>query len=377
MPDPLFSDDAIRQRAYEIYQARGGNPGDPNADWQEAIRQLEQEHTAQKRRRSIFFWLNRPFVWFEKETIEPTANWLDKADIFRIIEKVSPVIEAIGVIAGAIIIPVVIWQVGERAQDAQEKQEKAVRAQTAVQNYLNQLSDTLTTGKLRTDKDLQIIIRASTLALLDSPDLQPQPDLDEFENLQNDRKGQTIGYLSETGLIQVEEPKQPQNNKQAGKPKEPVISLAEANLSGAGLIEVNLRGANFNGANLSGAFLSGANLSNTDLSGADLSDAILNSINLSGADLTATDLSGANLTRANLSGANLRGAFLTSANLSSANLSGANLSSAILIGTNLSSAQNWSEEKLTRARLCKTKLPAGANLDPNRDCKELGGLPQA
>lgn len=264
MPDPQFSDDEIQQRAYKIYQARCAASGEPNADRQEAIQQLKQERS-KKPNRSAFSWLSRSLTRLEQGAIEPTAKWLDKADIFRIIEKISPIIEAIGIIA----IPVAIWWFSETSQEAKEQQEKAIRAQTAVQNYLNQLSDILTTGKLEADEGLQTIVRASTLALLDNPDLQPDLDLDEEENWRNDRKGQTIGYLYEAGLLQI-------NSGQ----KESVISL-----------------------------------SNADLSSADLS------------------------------------------------------------GANLSDAQSWTKRQLAQAKLCITKLPAGANLDPDQDCKELGISP--
>jgi uncharacterized protein YjbI with pentapeptide repeats len=412
MPDPWFSDDEIRQRAYEIYQARGSTPGDPNTDWREAIRQLEQERSTLKGKRFVFFRLKHWFVQIEKEAIEPTANRLDKADIFRIFERISPVIEAIGVFAGAIIIPVVIWQLSERAQEAKERQEKAIRAQTAVQNYLNQLSDTLITGKLKSDEDLQTIVRASTLALLDNPDLQPDPNLKEEENRRNDRKGQVIGYLLEAGLIQVEVPEQSQNSKQVGEPQKPVISLSRSNLSSANLLDAdliftNLRGANLRGANLGiadlrgadlfgadlfgadliganliGANLIGANFNNANFNGANLSSADLRVANLNGVDLRGTDLNYANLNGADVVGADLHnadliGANFNSANLNSANFNGADLNSADFNGANLSSAdlrdaENWVEEELAQAKLCKTRLPLGTSLDPDRNCKELG-----
>jgi uncharacterized protein YjbI with pentapeptide repeats len=76
------------------------------------------------------------------------------------------------------------------------------------------------------------------------------------------------------------------------------------------------------------ADLSGANLSDTDLSGADLSDADLSGANLIGADLSDADLSGANLSDAYLIGANLSDAYLSRANLNDVRLPGADLSRA-------------------------------------------------
>ncbi|MBD2065947.1 pentapeptide repeat-containing protein, partial [Leptolyngbya sp. FACHB-671] len=68
---------------------------------------------------------------------------------------------------------------------------------------------------------------------------------------------------------------------------------------------------------------------------------------------------------------------LNSADLNSADLRYVNLSSANLGSANLSSAKNWTRRQLGTAKLCQTLLPAGANLDPNRDCKELGIEPEA
>jgi hypothetical protein len=88
-------------------------------------------------------------------------------------------------------------------------------------------------------------------------------------------------------------------------------------------------------ADLSGADLRNANLRNANLSGADLSDA-----NLSGADLRNANIRNANLRNANLRNANIRNANLRNANLSGADLSGADLSDANLSGADLSGAEN-------------------------------------
>lgn len=410
MPNPQFSYDEIQQRAYAIYQRQGGVHGDPNADWQQAIQELEEERLS-KKNHLLSSRLNCLLVRLEKEAIEPAANWLDNADIFRILDRLSPVIEALGVIAGAIIIPIVIWQVGERAQESQEQQEKAIRAQTALQNYFNQLSNILATGKLETDGDLQTIVRASTLALLDSPDLQPDLNLDNEKNWRNDRKGQTIEYLVEMDLIQVAEPQQSQSNNQTNVQEESVISLVGANLSGINLSGVYLGGvdlsfanlsfanlnydvtylgtpevadlsnANLNNTNLSNAYLQFANLTNAylresnltnayledaDLIDADLSDADLSSTNLSFANLSDADLSSANLSFANLSDADL-----SFADLGFANLKGANLKGAYLVFADIRNVQNWTERQLNHAKLCNAELPEGTTLNSDRDCAEL------
>lgn len=170
-----------------------------------------------------------------------------------------------------------------------------------------------------------------------------------------------------------------------------VISKLKLNLSGANLSGADLRYANFNdanlinadlsdtdlsGANLSSAYLSSANLINADLSGADLSGADLSDTDLSGAnlinaDLSDTDLSGANLGSAYLNIANLSSAYLYSANLSGANLSGADLSGTDLSSANLNDVMEWNKGQLNSAKLCKTRLPAGCELNPDRDCKSI------
>jgi hypothetical protein len=39
----LLSEDQIRARAYEIYRARNGGPGDPASDWAQAERELQAQ----------------------------------------------------------------------------------------------------------------------------------------------------------------------------------------------------------------------------------------------------------------------------------------------------------------------------------------------
>ncbi len=56
-----------------------------------------------QKRISGFRWqlyrLNRPFIWLEKKIIEPLDRWSNRANVFQFFSKVSPVIEAIGVLA--------------------------------------------------------------------------------------------------------------------------------------------------------------------------------------------------------------------------------------------------------------------------------------
>lgn len=147
-----------------------------------------------------------------------------------------------------------------------------------------------------------------------------------------------------------------------------VVILNGANLSGADLSNDNLNNANLSNANLSFSDLSGANLSRADLSVANLIN-----VNLSGANLSRTDLSFAALYSTNLNGTNLscailRGTILFNVNLSNADVSNADLNGANLGDADLSNARNLSREQLDHAILCRTKLPKGINLNPDRDC---------
>ncbi|ESA34173.1 low-complexity protein [Leptolyngbya sp. Heron Island J] len=173
--------------------------------------------------------------------------------------------------------------------------------------------------------------------------------------------------------------------------------FSKAILSNASLHQSSLTNAYLDLAKLNGTLLRGAILPKADLLHADLSNA-----DLSGASLQKACLIGANFSNANLCEANLRGATFSNANFSrvnlmAANFSGANLRDADLRDTDLSSVD------LSSAKLCRTKLPdnirdlqrnklpivwlllrgyncmtgilflrQSLNLDPNRDCQELG-----
>ena len=99
-----------------------------------------------------------------------------------------------------------------------------------------------------------------------------------------------------------------------------------------------------------GVYLAGVQLPNASLRKANFQNANLRYAYFSDADLTEATLKGADLIRANFEGATL---------------TGANFEGATLTGV-----------KLSEARLCRTILPEGIILDPNRDCEELGIDPE-
>jgi len=134
----------------------------------------------------------------------------------------------------------------------------------------------------------------------------------------------------------------------------------------------NLSGAVLNDAALTGANLNRAYIKNTDLTGANLDRAYFQNANLTGADLRGSNLNRAYLKQADLRGTNLGGVNLNRAYLKNVNLAGADLKGANLNRTYLKQAENLTDRQLDLAKLCKTQLPNGSKLNPDRDCKEIG-----
>lgn len=308
------------QVAQELYQNRLllGRPGDAQSDWETA------EKIVRSPWRTTLFASNRPLIKLEKHCIEPASKHLKGSALFDIVERMSPALEAIGVL----LIPVAIWWFSESSQAAKEEQERQTRAQEAVKTYLSQLSDVFLNGELEKDENLRIVTRASTLALLRDP------------NMDGDRKGQVIEYLTEMNLVNVKETEESVDKKQGTEVQaESLISLADANLFDALLSSANLSNSDLELAELSFADLSDADLSSAKLNSADLSSAKLNGAKLNGADLTFADLSGA-----------------------------------IVLKTDLSTARNLIQEQLEGENspyLCEVKLPPHITIDPDRDCKQL------
>ena len=356
--------------------------GNAESDWAQAERILKSPL------RTILFHLNQFLIRVERRAVEPFANWVDRADLFRIIERLSPTIEALGVIA----IPLVLFFATQSYEESLRQQELERVQQQAITDYLNQLSAILMDldGSLSDPQnaELRTLTTATTLTLL------------RDSNLDGARKGQVIQFLSEMGLVQREVvygPQQPEG-------KVPIIELRGANLSFASLRDVNLsfadlHSASLRDANLSFADLHDASLWDTDLSFAFLRGADLSFADLRGASLRSASLRGADLSFAFLRGADLRGASLRFADLRSADLRSASLRSAFLHfanfrgadfrgadlsfadfrgadfrGADLSFADFRGVKNLTRlqlesAYLCATQLPEDITLNPDRDCE--------
>jgi uncharacterized protein YjbI with pentapeptide repeats len=212
---------------------------------------------------------------------------------------------AIGVVA----VIFTAWFTNQRAQD------------TALQAYLDKMSELLIDRKIRQERDeyddKRITARARTLAVL--------------TQLNGNRKRTVLQFLREARLI---------NKKEYFGIPAHIVGLRYADLKNANLSDMPLRSSKGEAISLEGAFLQHADLRNANLTDADLS----------GADLTGVVLCGAVLYGANLSRANLREADLSNANLSRANLSWADLLRANLNGANLQGAKGLTQEQLEQAR---------------------------
>jgi uncharacterized protein YjbI with pentapeptide repeats len=237
-------------------------------------------------------------------------------------------------------IPVVFALAGflftaQQEQSGREIEEQ--RAQdAALQAYLDQMSQLILGGDLRSSEEgseeVRTLARARTRTVL--------------TRLDDRRKGSVVQFLYEASLLEKERP---------------VVSLSQVRLRSADLSQLDLSGVNLGDADLSYADLSDtdlneADLSETDLIYTELSFASMSGANLSGANLSYADLSNATLIAANLggatmNGANLSGAILRSADLREAylietDLSEADLSEADLSGANLLNARGVTEEQL-------------------------------
>src|SRR5215213_9022366 len=228
------------------------------------------------------------------------------------------------------IVPLALAAIGlwfSAQQDAQQQRIEAKRAESeqqiekqraqdaALQAYLDQMSQLMLEGDLRSSKvhsEVRTLARARTQTVLG--------------RLNSRRKGSVVQFLYEASLINKENP---------------VVSLSDVRLSGANLSHLELSDANLSEAELKGANLSDANLSDANLSEAKLEGAVLSDANLSDANLSDAKLGGADLSLADLPGADLSGAALK----------GAILSDAILSDTNLSEGAVLSLANLRRADL--------------------------
>jgi uncharacterized protein YjbI with pentapeptide repeats len=213
------------------------------------------------------------------------------------------------------IVPLVLaagafWFNSEQTARQQEQEENRAAAQVAaddlraqeerLQAYLEDMGNLLIDEDLlnsEEDNESRYLARARTLAVLREAD--------------EDQKRTVVSFLAESGLA----------GGMSGA--DPVVSLANADLSGADLHVVDyMEGADLTEADLSNAWvmqeLNGASLIRAQLDGADLPEVILRSAYLNDAELSNANLWRADLREADLEDANLEGADLSGANLEGA-----------------------------------------------------------
>lgn len=212
-----------------------------------------------------------------------------------------------------LIIPVILAVGAYRLNESARKQEIKIasenRQETALQTYLDKMTELLLDKKLCESEVGEVIAvaRARTLTVLRRLDGVP--------------KGELLIFLYEANLISK---------------YKTVINLAEADLRRA-----DLYGANLSEANLSETFLDGANLRFADLCRANMTKAGLSWADLKWTKLRGVNLSNAVLIRADLSLTDLRGANLSNAVLDSTNLTLAKLSEVNLSGAEYNQNTIW------------------------------------
>jgi hypothetical protein len=185
-----------------------------------------------------------------------------------------------------LIVPVVLaagtFLLTQRAKRGEEARANQQARDSALQSYLDQVSDiladdtrarSLRDADIPAGRELRVLARARTLTALGQ--------------LDGERKRSVLQFLHEAKLIEK---------------RSPVISLDGADLKDAELADLNLSSADLKRADLRGANLRGASLIRSDLEAADLRRADLTEANLASTNLKKADLSDANLrwTHANL-----------------------------------------------------------------------------
>ena len=236
---------------------------------------------------------------------------------------------------GVLIFPIVISAGGfwleqvqrRRDHQIQARREEEAKQEALVQTYLEQMRDLLVSQELASSpsgSEIRRWARAATLNVL--------------EQVSSFRKGDVVRFLYASGLINAHDP---------------IIDLAQADLSQTFLQATLLRDAA-----LSGTTLDHAVLRQSDLSGGNLSNADLRGANLAEANLTNADLKTASLVDANLSNAALVGADFSTAGLRGANLQGANLQ--VTYGLTQDQIDQRSQTKVPDFRKVLSYLPHGA-----------------
>ncbi len=232
--------------------------------------------------------------------------------------------------------------------DSKTKQELQVADSKAKQEtlikYLDQMSDLLEKGLLKSKQDSPIFIIAQSKTVT------------ALQSLDTERQRLLIQFFKSANL----------NTLDGGKGL-----LFKARMSEAKLQNIDFSGINLNEVDLSGADLKGANLNGSKLKGANLTISNLSEANLSKADLSKAELTGTILTEAFLEEANLSKANISETFFSKANLRNVNFSNSIMKGTNFSDVEHLERKQLEKSSppiICGSFLPENIKIDRFRDC---------
>lgn len=376
--------------AYLLWEADGKPEGNGERYYVEAQRRL-------KGVRWRLYQLHQPFISLEKKVIEPLDGWADRANIFQFFSKISPILEAFGVLAIPFVILAFEVRQERRQQQFEEKIISAqadVRQQQAVREYLSQVTTIYLESdqgkKLREDEELRKLLEANTLALFDELSLREDISIDsdwnrEFEEhvygiWSKDRKGLVVRFLSSLSWIN------------ALDNEESLVSLSQVDLTDASLGKTNFEQSNLVRAYLNRSFLAMANLKGADLReahlekttlvGANLKEANLKEADLKEARLIAANLEKANLEKANFYSADLKGANFYGADLKGVNFYGADLKQAILYNVkNLSNAQiklacNWDKAIYTESKWSLKETLSLSIKDPRANQEKIKSIRQ-
>jgi uncharacterized protein YjbI with pentapeptide repeats len=309
----LFTAEELCAKAHEICKARNGQDLIKD-DWDNAFKVLTKERNS---------WWKRFKKWVQ--TGEDGWNEKKPWDYLQLL------LVPLALLIAASWFQWFTKQQEQLAADNKAKQELQVAGDKAKQEtltkYLDQMSDLLQKGLLKSKQGSEVFIIAQAKTAVALQSLDPV------------RQHLVIQFLEAANLNILDR--------------------------GKGLL-FKLR-------------MSRAKLDRADLSSAKMIGVDLNESSLIEADLFMADLSGADIIGSNFSRANLFAAKLIGANLSSTNLRGADLRNTLLLGTDLRTAK-LDKKQLERGQLqywpllCKVVLPKEVKIDPNRDCTNI---PQA
>jgi uncharacterized protein YjbI with pentapeptide repeats len=334
-PDPNsqpFKIEDVLAKAEEIRNARDSQSSVTNSDLGEAFKLftvVDEESKLLTKKRDLF----KPVKIFWNWTGFREKKLLDLVQILF----VPVAIAAAGIwfqdnIKGREESSAKIKTVEElKVADSKAKQETLTK-------YLDQMSDLLEKGLLKSKQDSPIFIIAQSKTVT------------ALQSLDTERQRLLIQFFKSANL----------NTLDGGKGL-----LFQARMSKAQLQEIDLSGVNLRGIDFSEANLTGATLRHSDLSKA---------------NLTKAELVGADLEAANLQEANLSEASLNTTNLTKVNIKGANLNKALMLGTGFADAIGLEKiqlEKDGEPFICKTYLYADegdisesklSGINRDRDC---------